>query len=333
MNKLDGKKILLIAPKYFDYENKIKRKLEECGASVWFIQENVDVTYLKFKTLNKFPEHIRVNIINKYYKQEFDKKRDIKFDIIFCIRVNLFNDYIMNTLKTYFPCAKYVLYFWDSCRNMRNAYKVSKYFDKVFTFDKSDAQKYDKWNFRPLFYLPEYKNHEDELVNKQSIDILYIASLSKERADYYIKLNEYCKQNRLILDTYFVCSPVIFYWNYWKVDSFRKVPTKLIHQRGLSLTELLERMKKTKVVFDCSHSSQTGLTMRTIECLGAEKKMITTNSNIRDYDFFIDSNILLINDYDFENIKDFVENRIYSKVNDKLMYKYSLEGWLDEILD
>ncbi|MCV4677987.1 hypothetical protein OFC08_34485, partial [Escherichia coli] len=53
----------------------------------------------------------------------------------------------------------------------------------------------------------------------------------------------------------------------------------------LSQSEVVEMMKCSEIIIDIHHPRQRGLTMRTIECIGLNKKIITTNEDIKKYDF------------------------------------------------
>ena len=59
----------------------------------------------------------------------------------------------------------------------------------------------------------------------------------------------------------------------------------------MSQEEIISLISKSKAILDINHPSQVGLTMRTFETLGANKKLITTNENIKIYDFFDKENI------------------------------------------
>ena len=58
--------------------------------------------------------------------------------------------------------------------------------------------------------------------------------------------------------------------------------------------QVTDYIGNSRVVLDLPHPMQTGLTMRTIEAIGSKKKLITTNVDIVNYDFYNPKNILLI---------------------------------------
>jgi hypothetical protein len=70
--------------------------------------------------------------------------------------------------------------------------------------------------------------------------------------------------------------------------------------------------------------------MRTFEVLGKEKKLITTNKNIEDYDFYHTSNILVIDRLNPAVDKNFIDVD-YQRLPLNIYYKYSIDGLLKDI--
>jgi hypothetical protein len=71
--------------------------------------------------------------------------------------------------------------------------------------------------------------------------------------------------------------------------------------------------------------------MRTLEVLGARRKLITTNAEVVHYDFYDPKNILVV---DRENLKippDFLKSE-FRPLPDFIYQKYSLKGFLIELL-
>ena len=70
--------------------------------------------------------------------------------------------------------------------------------------------------------------------------------------------------------------------------------------------------------------------MRTIEMLGAKRKLITTNKNIKDYDFYNSSNILIIDRDEVIINKDFFDVD-FQNLNSEVAQKHSLNQWIKKI--
>ena len=85
-----------------------------------------------------------------------------------------------------------------------------------------------------------------------------------------------------------------------------------------------------KCVIDIESPTQNGLTMRTIEMIGLKKKLITTNKDIVNYDFYNPNNILVCDRDNFKIDKSFIETP-YEELAKEIYEKYSLKGWLLQI--
>jgi hypothetical protein len=70
--------------------------------------------------------------------------------------------------------------------------------------------------------------------------------------------------------------------------------------------------------------------MRTLEALGAGKKLVTTNSAIVQYDFFCSDNILVV-DRNSPRIPESFFQVPYKQLSSQLYKKYSVSGWLGEL--
>ena len=64
--------------------------------------------------------------------------------------------------------------------------------------------------------------------------------------------------------------------------------------KSLSSNEIVSYYDRSNIVLDISHPGQSGLTMRTFETIGAGKKLITTNADIKNYPFYNPENIFNI---------------------------------------
>ena len=75
---------------------------------------------------------------------------------------------------------------------------------------------------------------------------------------------------------------------------------------------------------------QDGLTMRTFEVIGQEKKLITTNSSIVKYDFYNSNNIFLLKEDNITDIKHFLARDI-KNIDKEILDKYSLSFFCKSI--
>lgn len=325
--QLQNKKILYISPKFFSYENNIKRELENLGAMVDFFDDRpandfITKVFIRFK----FKSLIRKKI-DEYYENIYSFISDRNYDFIFVISPETLDYDKLLKIKENQSSAKCFLYMWDSFEN-KNSFNTIKLFDKIYSFDSRDCEKY-KLNFLPLFYCNEYKINLLQKIYKY--DLSFIATAHSDRYKVSKKIESLIKNSKFSVYNYFYLSSKIIYlirklfipkYNYGKLSEFSFT--------SLSQKKIIEIFKDSKVILDINHPQQFGLTMRSIECIGAEKKLVTTNQNIKNYDFYNHNNILII---DRENINidiNFFEKE-YESLSSKLYEKYSLNSWLKNI--
>ena len=86
-------------------------------------------------------------------------------------------------------------------------------------------------------------------------------------------------------------------------------------------------IKYSKCILDVGNNDNAGLTVRVMESLFLEKKLITNYKNIVKYDFYNKNNIFIIGVDNLEQIKDFI-NSPYEKIDSEKIKYYDFESWL-----
>ena len=127
-------------------------------------------------------------------------------------------------------------------------------------------------------------------------------------------------------------SPLLFIYNKLFVEVFKKAKYKEFNYHSLSEKETVKTIENSKIVFDICNKNQVGLTMRTIEALGSQRKLITTNKDIVNYDFFDKNNIYVFDLESFEIPSAFLETE-YHEINENIYKKYSLSSWINTIFE
>lgn len=330
MNSLDGKRILYISPKFFGYENTIKTALErKFGALVDFYDDrpSSDILTKIFIRLN-FKLFVKRKIDN-YYTSIFETIKDMSYDCIFIVSPETLSYKELNTLKTLQSNAQFILYMWDSFDN-KNSFNTIHLFDRVVTFDHRDAEKYNLY-FHPLFYVENYETAISESDTKY--DVCTIATAHSDRYIVTKKVKNHLEQFSLKMFIFLYLNNRLMYWGrriflkkyqYGTISDFSFSP--------LSQNEIVSIISQSKAILDINHPAQFGLTMRTFESLGANKKLITTNENIKTYDFYDESNILVIDRNNPIIDINFLDTP-YQYLDTKLYQKYSLVNWIKFVFD
>lgn len=326
---LEGKKILFISPKFFGYELEIKKKMESLGAQVDYFDERPKNTFL-VKFLIRINKDFIKKKINKYYTDIINQNKNKHYDFVFFLNPEAISKELLIELKKEHKKAEFILYMWDSLKN-KKIQDLLEIFDKRFSFDKTDCinQKIEI-NYRPLFYLDEYPVLANKKVKKK-YDILFIGTLHSDRNKILKDIIKECKKKELNYFFYlYFPSKVIYLIKRIYDKSLWGTSIKDFKFTPISKDELLFYVNFSNVVIDIQHPMQTGLTMRTIEMLGANKKIMTTNKNIVENNFYNPLNIAIIDRKNVKLQKSFFNNN-YQKVDLEIFYKYSLDGWIHEI--
>jgi hypothetical protein len=328
MGTLEGKKVLLFAANAFGYERDIQIKMQEMGAAVDYYDERPSNSFLT-KVLIRINRYLLSWKIKKYYSTICFKEANKNYDYIVFIKSESVSVKILQRLRVEHPNAKMILYLWDSILNNKNALINYPYFDKVLSFDKNDVARYG-FIFRPLFYTDVFK--EIESCRNFIYDALFVGTVHSDRY-YYVKEIERQIKNmgKKILIYFFFRSSILYYKKKLFDKTYKYGKKEDFHFTPLSKKELIELVVQSKCLVDAQHPKQTGLTIRTIEALGACRKLITTNENIKEYDFYNKDNILIVDRFTPIIRKNFFDEE-YIKLDKAVYDNYSLESWIKDLL-
>ncbi|WP_212803538.1 MULTISPECIES: CgeB family protein [Pseudomonas] len=326
MNELlKNKNVLYVAPMFFGYESEIKGELEQQGASVTFLLDRpFESPFLK--ALTKFRHAWVIGAADRYYERQMNSVHT-EFDYVFVVNGQTLSAKTLSAWRERYPKAKFILYMWDSFSNRQQTLHNLKYFDSVFTFDKNDAEKYNV-NFRPLFFSAGFNAVVE---TKTEYDISFIGTAHTDRFFIVDKIDRQLDASTkrywyLYLQANWV------YWFYRCFNrAYRNARKSNFKFASIPKSEVQRVFNVSNAILDIEHPQQTGLTMRTLETLGARKKLVTTNASVKQYDFYAEDNILVIDRWEPVISKAFLE-RPYKAVDPHIYHRYSLAGWLDEII-
>lgn len=330
MQDITGKEMLLFIP--FGrgiYGSAIAKELEKRGAKVSVYDERPSQS-----TFSKTAVRLIKNRIDFYFNQYINgiiqTHKDKKFDYVVIIRGEAFTSSSILNLKNAFPNARFVLYLWDSVKYTQTS-RIFYLFDKVLSFDKVDVKTYSGLIHRPLFFIPEYRDVGN--TSPGDVDVLFIGKVHSDRFNFLNNVNNFLKENGLTTFFYFYFPSRLLYLKKRFTDaSFRGTRMSDFNYRMIPASMAAEYLQRAKCSLDIQHPVQTGLTLRTIEVLGARRKLITTNQEIRSYDFYNENNILIVDRLNPLIDIDFIRSP-YQDIDKAVYEKYSLETWLDEILN
>lgn len=237
-------------------------------------------------------------------------------------------DEIYTKLRINNPSAKFVNFHWDSLKERYNYLPIMKHFDRIISFDIQDCKNNPTIEYLPLFYLNEYATLQGrQIISKPDIDLLFIGAWrSKERYELTMKTKHLCKKNGLVFRYYLYVRPIDFFYSLYKGKYIKEAKLRM-----LSPKKIIKLFSKSRAIIDFSNSFQSGYTMRTIETLGAGKKLITTNRNIVNEPFYDKNIISVISPEELNMDIDFIKNedevKLISNIDD-----FSIRSYVKKLL-
>ncbi|WP_424004051.1 hypothetical protein [Maribacter sp. IgM3_T14_3] len=324
------KKVLFFSANFFGYQNEISAKLSSLGAEVEAYDERPKNTFF-YKAMIRLDKRLLKKRLDKYYEDIIQNNSKTEYDFVFFLKAEAITEDKLEKLKKSQPKAKFVLYMWDSIENCPSVEKLFPQFDTIKSFDPADVKENKHLSFRALFYLDDYKN-----LNQSSdlkYDISFIGTGHTDRYEIVSRVKKLCNKNNWKYYFFIYLQDIkIFYARKLFSKAFRFAKKDDFSFNSLQKNDILNIVQNSKCVLDIERPVQRGLTMRTIEILGARKKLITTNKDIVNYDFYNSNNILVIERDNPRITLEFLEGP-YIEIPTEVYQKYSIDNWIHEVFD
>jgi hypothetical protein len=325
---LEGRRVLLFSLRFFRYEEDIAEELRAEGAVVDLFNERPRDDFFA-KVAIRIDRRLMHGEIERYHRAIIEQTRTRDYDFVLFIKAEAVSAASLTRLRRYHPRARFILYLWDSLRNSANARRIRSQFDRILSFDPVDCRDDARLVHRPLFYTEDFAGRG--VHGQCDVDVLFVGTVHSDRFRFVQAVQRLCVEAGLRISvTFYFPSRVLFLARKTFDSSFRGVEMGDFAFAPLSRADVVDRMSRSRCVLDVQHPGQRGLTMRTIEALGARKKLITTNSSIRDSDLYHPDNVLVVDRADPALDRSFFA-RPYHPYRDEVYAKYSLQGWLRDI--
>lgn len=212
------------------------------------------------------------------------------------------------------PDKRLICWYWNTI-DYKNKILPIKYrrFVEIWSFDEEDCKKYGffhniQFYFREKIDRKHIRQYDAVFVGKDKGRIKIIESINQTFKD--LGLKTYIK---VIRD-----------------NTSSNNESELYTEQEISYYDLREIIQKSECIIDVPQEKQYGITMRVLEALFLQKKLLTTNQAVELYDFYDTKKIYIWKFNNSENpkeLKRFMDNRdiYYSEDN---LDKYSFETWL-----
>jgi len=209
-------------------------------------------------------------------------------------------------LRNSFPDNRIIFWYWNPVRTTIKPEQIPSGIEK-WSYSPEDCEKYGmKYNTTFFFdtLLPSEK-----YIHVTGKKVLFVGR-DKGRLSELLNWKNTLEREGLQCDFYIIGS---------HVSPEYSIKTEL------SYDEVVRLVQKSDYIIDYYTDPLAGLSLRPLEAMFFEKKLITNNVTIRNYDFYSDHNIFICQD-GFDGIRDFIA-KPYQSVNKKIRERYLFSFW------
>lgn len=328
MVELNGRRVLLIAPRFFGYESDIKAEIERRGATVdWLPDRPFDTPAMS--ALTKLRPGWVQPAATRLYRKLLERFGATQYDLVLVVNGQTLSTEMLTHLRAAYPQATFVLYMWDALANRVQVQKKLALFDRLYTFDPRDAKNFGM-HMRPLFFGPGFDRLTATVAMKYHL--CFIGTAHSDRFPIIDTLRRNLPPDIKAFWYLYLQAPWVLQIRRFTEASMRHAQHKDFEFIPLGKAKMQEEVSVSRTILDIEHPLQNGLTMRTFETLGAGKKLVTTNAGVRDYDFFSPDNVFVLDRNAPFIPRDFLEAP-FSPLAAPIRRRYSIASWLDELIE
>lgn len=320
---------LLIAPAFFGYYRDVLREMESCGISMDYLSDRPSDS-VAFKSLGRISYRSVQGEINAYFNRAYQQVKERDYDFVFFLggMSICFNREQMVALKKASD-AKFVLYLWDALRNCQRIGESLDVFDARFSFDPLDCNE-SGLRFLPLFYAHDYDAVPVQGDDDYEYDACFIGSVHQISKFVAVRsmIDALIAEGVRVFSYYYMPSRSVALLRKLQHSAYRDAE---FQYTPLGRSDVVDIFRRSKTVIDAPQENQRGLTMRSIEAIGAKRRLATFNRHVAEYDFFNSGNIMIPSGGDLIDSGFFASLPL--EYSNEVRCHYSVEMWTQTILD
>ena len=229
----------------------------------------------------------------------------------------MFNNNILKYISKKNAVASKYVYYTNAVRNSRiKPNNIPKDW-RVYTFDISDSKEFD------IEYSPEYyTEHQENIKYDLKYDVCYVgADKTNVRLKNLLDIKEVLRKNKV--QNFFHIFRVLKKYNKYELQETTNM--------FLKYEDIQRIILESKCILELQMEGQSGCTLRTLESMFLNRKLITNNKDIVNYDFY-NPNFVIENADDFKDrfndILKFMRSP-YQKLPDMVKNNYKFCKWLE----
>lgn len=317
------KKYLIIKNQLDDFEKYYTVQMLHHGVDVWDIADILDGhRNILFREMN---------IWKNIHKKEWHKKIRQYDTVIIFEAYNIVPLISLITKKS----TRLILWKWNQATPtaVKRISSLPKRCE-IWTFNPSDAHK-NSWHLNTQFYFPSMDISQSKNISSSSGisptgNFSQIENISpsenpfaffvgKDKGRYHLL---YALGSKLSATGY-VCD-----FHMLRDQKMEYPSDRYLTDKPMSYSDVLKHIESCSILIDLNQKEQDGLTVRVLEALFYEKKLITNNASIIHEPFFSKNNIFVLNKQNDQQLSDFL-SLPYVKIDPKVKDQYTFDNWLN----
>lgn len=310
-------KITIVGPHSFGYIDFLIDEMQQIpGVEARFI--NFDNYRLKYKSKRqKVGNFFSKKFTGKNIKKEYITTKIIEAlepaghqDVILVLRPDKLQIKLLKHLKH--NCDRFLGWYFDAITKFPKKQELIPLFDKVYSYEPCDVKGYD------LDFLPNFIPFDCDAA-PAGRGVFNVSSYD-ERFEIIEGIAKYLSKKNYPYN-------IIV-----RSDKGTTSDHVEIIEKNIPLDNVKELITDCKILLDVQKEDQGGLTFRVFESLGLGKKLITTNQNVKNYDFYDPNNILVLNKKSIEIPTEFLDCP-YKPISEEILSKYRRRGWINKVFE
>lgn len=335
---IENLKICLISFDNWNYDNQIVAALKKRNVAA----THINIGTYKHKNLyerlkNLFSKVLFNKNLKSKNRQEDILKKLNKLEIqdrILVLNPDLID--IEYHLKIKKRTRSYSTYLYDSIARSRNPIEhllKDNLFDTIFSFDENDCKEFGFIKINNYIYFDKQLP-----ISETKYNLVTVASFDK-RFPVFNKIAHALVEEGIKIKFIFVSRNIVYKKFKYNLKIFlnpllgKKTQKSLIFKsKKMNNQKLLNQYESGAVILDIVQGEQSGLSFRVFEAMGMQKKLITDNFAIKNYNFYDSNNILVIDKNNPIIPKAFLESG-YKSIPEGIYEQYTLDSWVNKIFD
>ncbi|MGC4130016.1 MAG: hypothetical protein QM564_10805 [Bergeyella sp.] len=251
---------------------------------------------------------------NRHYEICLNKIKQNVYDTILVFRGDRVPEFALKQLQK--QSKEIINYQFDGMKMCPEIVNKKDFFNTIYSFEKNDIINYPEFQmkFAPNFYF-EYKNENKQA--ESEADFYYLGVGLQERIRTLTEINSLFPEKKKMF-----------------IVSHQNPLPEYFTRQTINYIKNLDNVQSSNCLIDIKLEAHDGLSFRFFEALYYQKKLITNNKAVKEYNFYHPDNILIV-DYEHlnkEEIERFL-NKEYHVIDKEITEYYSLRNWLARVLN